>query len=138
MSFLGMNAAQRRYNGRVIVAALAYAVLLIGEQYTLRHGHVSAAGGYALAVLPSLPIIAIFVLVGRYLIEEQDEYVRMLRVREMLWAMGFTMSCATIWGFLDNFGLVGHVDGYWIVVLWYFGQALGALVNKLTLGASTC
>jgi hypothetical protein len=91
-----------------------------------------------IAVLPALPVVGLFAAMGRYLIEEQDEYVRMLRVREMLWAMGFTLSCATIWGFLDNFGLVGHVDGYWIVVLWYFGQALGALANKLTLGEGGC
>ncbi|NUR45991.1 MAG: hypothetical protein HOP91_07550, partial [Sphingomonas sp.] len=93
---------------------------------------------YVVAVLPALPIVGLFIAMGRYLVEEPDEYVRMLRVREMLWAMGFTLSCATIWGFLDNFGLVGHVDGYWIVVLWYFGQGIGSIANKLTLGASTC
>ena len=55
-----------------------------------------------------------------------------------VWASGFTLSLATIWGFLDNFGLVGHIDGYWIVVVWYFGMAIGGIANKLTLGASGC
>ena len=32
----------------------------------------------------------------------------------------------------------GHVAGYWIVVLWYFGQGIGSIANKLTLGSSTC
>ena len=43
---------------------------------------------------------------------------------------------ATIWGFLESFGLVGHVDGYCIAVVWFFGLGLGAIYNKLTLGAS--
>ena len=78
------------------------------------------------AVLPAIPIIGIFGAMGRYLVEEQDEYVRMLMVRQMLWAMGFTLSVATIWGFLDNFGLVGHVDGYWIVVRLVLRPSIGA------------
>ena len=66
---------------------------------------------YFVAVLPALPIIGIFAAIGRYLVEEQDEYVRMLMVRQTLWASGIALSLATIWGFLENFGVVGHVDG---------------------------
>ena len=127
-----------RYNWRVIWLSLLYAAFLIPAVYGFKHQLVPRSLAYLVAVLPALPIVGLFLATGRYLVEEQDEYVRMLRVREMLWAMGFTLSCATIWGFLDNFGLVGHVDAYWIVVLWYFGQAIGAIANKLTLGASAC
>ena len=130
--------AWKRYNWRVIWLSLAYAILLIAAVYGFKHKLIPPALTYPVAILPALPIIGLFAAMGRYLVEETDEYVRMLIVRQMLWAMGFALSCATIWGFLDNFGLVGHVDGYWIVVLWYFGQALGALANKLTLGASSC
>jgi hypothetical protein len=49
-----------------------------------------------------------------------------------------TLSIATTWGFLDNFGLVGHVDGYWIIIVWYFGLGLGGIYNKLTLGDGGC
>ena len=40
--------------------------------------------------------------------------------------------------FLDNFGLVGHADGYWMVIAWFFGLGLGGIVNKLTLGEAGC
>ena len=130
MSFLGMNAAQRRYNGRVIVASLAYAALLIGEQYTLRHGHLSAAAGYALAVLPSIPIIAIFVLVGRYLVEEQDEYLRMRMVRQILWATGITLAGTTLWGFLEDAGLP-HVPMFYVAVIWFAGLGIGGCLTNL-------
>jgi len=90
------------------------------------------------AVLPALPIIGLFVAMGRYLVEEQDEYVRMLMVRQTLWASGFALSAATIWGFLQNFDLIGPVDGYWIVVVWYFGLGIGSVANKLSLGDGGC
>src|SRR5689334_7295445 len=127
-----------RYNWRVIWLSLLYGAFLLPAVYGFKHQLIPHSLAYVVAILPALPIVGLFLATGRYLVEEQDEYVRMLRVREMLWAMGFTLSCATIWGFLDNFGLVGHVDAYWIVVLWYFGQAIGAIANRLTLGASTC
>ena len=71
------------------------------------------AAAYFVAIFPALPIIGIFGALGRYLVEEQDEYVRMLMVRQALWASGFALSLATVWGFLENFGLVGHADGYY-------------------------
>jgi len=131
MSFFGANSAQRRYNGRVIVAALAYAVLLIGEQYALRHALVPRAAGYALAVLPALPIIAIFVLVGRYLVEEQDEYLRLRMVRQILWATGLTLAATTLWGFLEDAGLP-HLPMFYVSVVWFAGLGIaGCIVNLL-------
>jgi hypothetical protein len=130
--------AWKRYNMRNIWLSLLYAAFLIPAVYGFKHHLIAGPVAWIVAVLPAIPIIGIFGAMGRYLAEEQDEYVRMLMVRQMLWAMGFTLSVATIWGFLDNFGLVGHVDGYWIVVVWYLGQSIGAIVNKLTLGDGGC
>ena len=130
--------AWKRYNWRVIWLSLAYAILLIAAVYTFKHRLVGNPLAYVVAVLPALPIIGIFGAIGRYLVDEEDEYVRMLMVRQTLWASGFTLSLATIWGFLDNFQLVGHIDGYWIVVVWYFGLAIGGLANKISVGESGC
>ena len=87
------------------------------------------------AIAPALPIIGIFGAMGRYLIEEQDEYVRMLMVRQTLWASGFALSVATIWGFLESFELAGHIDAYYLAVVWFLGLGIGGCINKLTLGA---
>lgn len=128
--------AWTRYNWRVIWFSLLYCAFLLPAVYGFKHKLIVGAAAWLVAILPAIPIIGIFASMGRYLIEEQDEYVRMLMVRQILWASGFTISCATIWGFLDNFGLVGHIDGYWIVVVWYFGQGIGSIVNRITLGAT--
>ena len=124
----------RTYNYRVIWLSLLYALFLIGAVYAFKHHLLNGAAKYAAAILPALPIIGIFAAMGRYLVEEQDEYVRMLMVRQTLWASGFALSVATVWGFLENFDLVGHVDSYYIVILWFGGLGLGSCINRLMLG----
>src|SRR5678816_3551101 len=130
--------AWKRYNWRVVWLSLAYAAFLVPAVYGFKHRLFPDALAYAVAILPALPIIGIFAAIGRYFVEEQDEYVRMLMVRQTLWASGFALSLATIWGFLESFDLVEHVDGYYIVVVWYFGLAIGGLANKLSVGESGC
>ena len=130
--------AWKRYNWRAIWLSLAYAVFLIAAVYGFKHQLVPAGLKYVVAILPAMPIIGLFLAMGRYLVEEQDEYVRMLMVRQTLWASGFALSAATVWGFLQNFDLLGPVDGYWIVVAWYFGLGIGSVANKLTLGDGGC
>jgi hypothetical protein len=130
--------AMKRYNWRVVWLSLVYAVFLIVAVYGFKHRLVPGTLRYFVAMLPAFPIIGIFGALGRYLVEEQDEYVRLLMVRQALWASGFALSVATTWGFLDSFGLVGHADGYYIVIVWYFGLGLGSLYNKLTLGDGGC
>ena len=127
--------AMKRYNWRVLWLSLVYAALLIGAVYAFKQRLIGGPLAYAAAVAPALPIIGIFAAIGRYLVEEQDEYVRMLMVRQTLWASGFALSVATVWGFLENFDLVEHVDAYSVAIVWFAGLGLGAVMNKLTLGA---
>ena len=78
--------AWKRYNLRVIWLSLVYAAFLLSAVYGFKHQLVPGALKYFVAVLPALPIIGIFGAIGRYLVEEQDEYVRMLMVRQTLFA----------------------------------------------------
>lgn len=130
--------AWKRYNWRVVWLSLLYAIALIAAVYGFKHHLLSGGLAYVVAVLPALPIIGIFAAIGRYLVEERDEYVRMLMVRQTLWASGFALSLATAWGFLENFGLTGHIDAYYIAIAWFFGLGLGGVINKLTLGDGGC
>lgn len=131
---MSRNLAFCRYNRRVIWMSLAYAASLIGAVYLFKHHLISGGPAYIAAVLPAFAVIGIFVAIGRYLVEEQDEYLRMMMIRQTLWASGFALSLATIWGFLESFDLAGHIESYYIVVLWFGGLGLGAAINKLTVG----
>jgi fluoride ion exporter CrcB/FEX len=119
------NEAQRRYNRRVIGLSLAYAALLMGSVWVFRHSRPQGPVAYGLAVLPALPLVGIFVAMGRYLVEEGDEYLRSVEIRKALIATGFMLAVTTVWGFLQSFELVPHVDFYWAAILWFGGLGLG-------------
>ena len=126
------NAVQRRYNRRIIGLSIIYALLLFGAVTLfvdhLLHGVVA----YIVAILPALPIVGMFGVIGRYLVEERDEYIRDWFVRQALIATGFALSVATVWGFLENFGLVPHVYAYYAAILWFAGLGVGRCVNLAT------
>lgn len=133
---MSSSPAGARYNRRVLWLSLAYAAFLLAAVYAFKHDLLGGPAAYAAAILPALPIVGIFAAVGRYFVEEQDEYLRMLMVRQTLWASGFALSLATIWGFLESFDLVGHVQSYCVAILWFGGLGLGGCVNKLTVERS--
>ena len=65
-----------------------------------------------------------------------DEFIRMLLVRQVLYGTAIALSLATIWGFLENFGLVMHIPAFFWAIAWFAGFGVGGLINRLTLGAS--
>jgi drug/metabolite transporter (DMT)-like permease len=125
------NPAQRRYNWRVLGLSLAYAGTLIGVSSVFRGSEPTGPLAFALALLPALPLVGIFLAMGRYLIEEQDEYLRATVVRQSLVASGFMLIVTTCWGFLQSFGQLPHADFYWAAILWFGGLGVGSCVNRL-------
>ena len=126
------NAARRAYLRRFVPAMVAYAVLVVLATSIL--GGPNAPSGwivYAIALLPALPMIAVFAIIGRYLVEERDEYLRMLMVRQSLVATGFALSLASLWGFLEMLAGAPHVPMFYVPVAWFAGLGLGACWNKL-------
>ncbi len=128
------NPAMRRYLRRLAISITLYMLFLF---VALRWvDAVSGPLAYLLGALPGIAVLGVFWAVGRLIIEETDEYLRMLLVRQTLVATAFALSIATVWGFLENVRLVPHVDAFYITVLWFAGLGVGSLVNWLTLGDS--
>ena len=128
--------AQRTYVWRVAAAMTGYVVTLFAAEYLIDDQGLAGPAAWVLALLPGLCVAAVFWALGRLLVEEQDEYLRVLLVRQLLFASGVTLTLATIWGFLENFELVPHIDAYYLAILFFVAQGFGAVVNKLTLGDS--
>ena len=107
------------------VAALALAITL--------HERLAPTGpiAVALAILPALPLIGVVWALGRLLVEEQDEYLRSLHVRQFMVATGFMLVVTCIWGFLETFGLAPHIPMYWAFIIWCAGLGIGTMVNEL-------
>jgi hypothetical protein len=131
MLSMSRTPAMRHYRTRTIWLALLYALTLCSAVYCFKHQLVSGPAAWIVGTLPALAIIGVFVAIGRYLVEEQDEYLRMLMVRQTLWASGFALSAATLWGFLEAFDLVGHIEPFYVAVLWFGGLGLGRCANRL-------
>ncbi len=127
---IGNTPALRRYNARVLGLSVAYAALLIGAVWLFKHRPPPGVGGYLVAALPAFPIIGIFVAIGQYLVEETDEYLRSLAVRQSLIATGISLSVCTLYGFIEDAGLAPHVPTYHAAVLWFAGFGIGACVNR--------
>ena len=128
------SVAHRRYLVRMALFMGSYLLILFGVATRFHNGGVGTAEAYILGILPALPIIGVFWSIGRLLVEESDEFLRMLMIRQTLWASGFALSIATVWGFLESFDMVGHVEAFYVAVLWFGGLGLGALANRLTFG----
>jgi peptidoglycan/LPS O-acetylase OafA/YrhL len=127
----GMTPAQRRHSRRVLIAGIAYGVLLIAAVYLVAHGTVAQPWRTVLAILPALPLVGMFASYGRYLSEETDEYQRMLVVRRILTATTVSMCCAVVFGFLSELGGMAPVANYWIAVIWLAVQGASACVERL-------
>ena len=132
--------ATRRYVTRTLVLMVIYLVTLFVAIRAFRSDAVSGVPAYALAILPALPVIGVFWAVMRLLIEEPDEFIRLLHVRQCLFATGFCLTIMTIWEFLQNFDLVPPGNGgFGAAFFWFIGLGFGALYNKLTIGtAGSC
>jgi nitric oxide reductase large subunit len=85
----------------------------------------------ALAVVPALPLVAMFASYARYLSEETDEYIRTLVVRQILAATTVAMVCAVVWGFLTDLGGAPPLATYWIAFIWVVAQGVSAIIYKV-------
>jgi hypothetical protein len=125
------NLARRRYNHRVLGLSLAYAGALFGVSFVFRATPPQGPLAWTLAILPALPLVGIFIAMGRYLVEEGDEYLRSVESRKALIATGFMLIVTTCWGFLQSFDQVPRVDFYWAAIIWFFGLGLGGCATRL-------
>ncbi len=126
----GNNPAFRRYTWSVMLLMTAYVLVLIGVNLYFDNSAPTGAAAYAAAILPALPIVGVFIVIGRLLVDlRSDEYVRMLLVRQTLVATAFALTVATVWGFLEDFDLAPHLEAYWFAVLWFGGLGVGGCAN---------
>ena len=128
----GKSGAQRRYTRRVLIAMAGYVVTLFAAEILIDDRGLGGPLAWVVALLPGLCVASVFWAIGRLLVEEKDEYLRSLMVRQMLVASGIAMVGATIYGFLENYGLVPHVAAFYLAMLFFFGLGVGGLYNRLT------
>jgi hypothetical protein len=130
--------AMRRYNRRVMVMSFGYVLTLFAALGTAHQMHIQGPLLWVLALLPTIPIMAVIWTIARLLVEETDEYQRMRLVRASLIATGFLLVVATLWGFLEMFGLVPHIENWAAFPVWAIGLGVGQLANRFAFGEPGC
>ena len=117
--------ATRRYLLRVAIASAVYVLTVFLAMHVFHHGRLPLAAAIGLALFPSIPIVAIIVIVGLYLKEEKDEFQRELYIKSLLWAAGTTLALTSFWSFLFIFGRhVPPVDGFHVLVIFWISAGL--------------
>ncbi|WP_209348967.1 hypothetical protein [Pontixanthobacter sp. CEM42] len=130
----GKGIANRRYLRRIAMFTSFYLATLALMTFVSKSYDPSLELRTFLAILPGLAIAGMFWAIGRLIIEQTDEFIRMLTIRQSLWATGFALSAASVWGFLEQADIVIHVDAYWWAVWWFFGLGVGAIANRIQYG----
>lgn len=126
--------AQRNYIKRVAIFTSLYLASFAALTFLDELGDLPYAARIAIGALPGLAVIGFFWSIGRLIVEETDEFMRMLTVRQTLVASALAMSAASVWGMLESADLVPHIDAYWYAIIWFGGLAVGAAVNRITFG----
>ncbi|UZK68787.1 hypothetical protein OKW76_12155 [Sphingomonas sp. S1-29] len=114
-----------------IPTMISYVVLVFLVPAVIEASGASGPVLWLLAALPALPLVSVFWLICRLLVELDDEYLRMLEVRKALVATGFSMAFASVWGFLEIYAGAAHLPMFFVPIAWFAGLGLGSLVNAV-------
>ncbi len=128
------NVAQSLYIKRIAIFTSLYLASFAALTFADEEFAVPQVARFGLALLPGLAVSGMFWAIARLIIEEKDEFMRMLTIRQTLIASGFALSAASIWGFLEAADLVVHLDAYWVAIAWFVGLFLGACANRIEHG----
>lgn len=120
-----------RYNRRFLAACFGY-VLGLGIAISLWNTYtLTGPVVFAIALLPTIPTFAMIWAMGRYLVEETDEYLRYRTVRAAIMSLGLVLAIGIFWGFLEMFELVPHIWAWWVLPVWACGLGLAQLWMKV-------
>lgn len=119
-----LSPAVVRYTRRFLGATFGY-VLGMGLAVML-HERMDLSGPEAvgIALLPVVPIFAMIWAMGRYLVEEEDEFLRHRATLASLFGLGVVLALGSFWGFLETFGVAPHIWAWWTFPVWAIGMGL--------------
>jgi uncharacterized membrane protein len=113
-----MRAPHRRYVTRFLPAMLAYCLMLTPAISFFQDAKPTGVLAWAVAIAPAIPLLFAIRALMLYYKEEDDEFLKAMATQSHLLATGFMMAIATVYGFLDMFGLVPHVQTWAVFPVW--------------------
>lgn len=126
--------AKFRYLTRMALTMAFYLITLFMAEHFIEDRGLDGPIAVFLALLPGLSFAGVVWIFGALIVEEKDEFFRMLYVRQGLIATGISFTMAAVWGFLETYKIVEPVAAFWWPVIWCFGIGIGAVSNKIKYG----
>ena len=126
--------ASHRYLTRMALVMAFYLLTLFAAEHFIEDRGVTGWLAALLALLPGLSFAGVIWIFGALIVEEDDEFYRLLYVRQGLIATGVSFTLAAIWGFLETYNIVDPVPAFWWPTIWCLGIGIGAIANKLKYG----
>jgi hypothetical protein len=116
---------------RVVPAWIIYVALLIAVPAVIARIEPTGPLLWLIALLPAVPLSAVFWFYGRCFAEMRDDYLRLLEIRKALIATGIVLTLATAWGFLESYAGAPHLPLYVVSLAWFPCHGIGSLVSAL-------
>ena len=135
MEFNFSSKPNRRFLIRIGSSAAVMALSAVAADYLFRNGFADGPLVWVLALAPGLAMVGAFYAIVMLIVEQKDEFIRMLILRQLIIGTGIAISFAAVWGFLEYYGLVDHIYPLYFVAAFFGGFGFGGLVNRLTHGA---
>lgn len=118
------NPAQKRYIARFIPTMAVYVISIFTVSWVFNRYEPLGPLAWGLALLPALPLLAVIAIMGLYLREEGDEFVRNVLVESMLWGVGLTLAIMTVWGFLEIYADAPRLPAFWAFPIFCMGMGV--------------
>lgn len=126
--------ASIRYMSRMAIVMAFYLLTLFLAENLIEDRGITGPLAVLVALLPGLSFAGVVWIFGGLIVEEQDEFFRMLYVRQGLIATAISFTLAAVWGFLETYKIVEPVAAFWWPTIWCFGLGVGAVFNKVKYG----
>jgi hypothetical protein len=120
----------KRYMMRFMPAMLLYVVILTLTMEIYKAEKPAGALAWAVALLPTIPLLFAIRAIMLLMKEEDDEFQRMLHLKAFVLTTGLMLGVCTLWGFLEMFSLVPHVPMWAAFPLWAVCLVPGQLVTR--------
>ena len=119
MSCSPKSTAMKAYNRGVLQTMSVYVLTILSVAWFVSRHHPTGVLAYVLAILPAIPITAMLAVMGIYLRDEKDEFLRWITIQALLWATGVVLTCTTVGGFLESFAKVKAPSAYWAFIVYW-------------------
>jgi hypothetical protein len=125
------SAAGKRYRRRVFIAMSLYLVVLFSCIKLVRAVPMHGWLLYSVALLPAIPVLAVLVIMGLYLQEETDEYLRMLTVRSLMAAAGTLLATIVVNDFLRVIAHGSALSPFTCFMVFFLSFGLAQVVQEM-------